>query len=56
MRVDLILKYLCLVKSRSIAKTLCEKHLVLINGEPARPSARVGAGSVVIDSIRLVAT
>jgi ribosomal 50S subunit-recycling heat shock protein len=44
MRVDLTLKYLCLVKSRSIAKTLCEKHLVLVDGEPARPSTRVSAG------------
>lgn len=44
MRVDLTLKYLCLVKSRSIAKALCEKRLVLVDGSPARPSTRVSAG------------
>jgi ribosomal 50S subunit-recycling heat shock protein len=44
MRVDLALKYLCLVKSRSIAKTLCDKHLVLVNDKPVRPSSRVGEG------------
>lgn len=44
MRVDLTLKYLCLVKSRSIAKALCERGLVLVDGEPARSSTRVTAG------------
>jgi ribosomal 50S subunit-recycling heat shock protein len=47
MRVDLTLKYLCLVKSRSIAKTLCEKGLVLVDGRTVRPAARPAAGSRV---------
>jgi len=44
MRVDLVLKYLCLVKSRSVAKTLCDNGLVLVDGAPVRPSSRVEAG------------
>ncbi len=44
MRVDLVLKYLCLVKSRSLAKALCESGRVLVDGEPVRPAARLSAG------------
>jgi ribosomal 50S subunit-recycling heat shock protein len=44
MRIDVVLKYLCLVKSRSIAKTLCEKRLVLVDGQPVRPAAQATAG------------
>jgi ribosomal 50S subunit-recycling heat shock protein len=44
MRVDLVLKYLCLVKSRSVAKALCGRQRVLVDGEPVRPSARLSAG------------
>ena len=39
MRVDLALKYLCLAKSRSSVKTLCDKQLITINGRVAKPSA-----------------
>ncbi len=45
MRIDLTLKYLCLVKSRSIAKTLCERQSILIDGKPVRPAAAVQAGA-----------
>ena len=45
MRIDLTLKYLCLVKSRSIAKTLCEREAVLVNGKTVRPSAAVPEGA-----------
>lgn len=47
MRIDLTLKYLCLVKSRSLAKTLCERQSVLIDGKPVRPSASAQAGARV---------
>ena len=47
MRVDLILKYLCLVKSRSMAKILCDRQLVLVDGRPVRPAASVAAGSQI---------
>jgi ribosomal 50S subunit-recycling heat shock protein len=41
MRIDLLLKYLCLVKSRSIAKSLCDKGAVRIFERPVRPSNQV---------------
>jgi ribosomal 50S subunit-recycling heat shock protein len=44
MRIDLALKYLCLVKSRSLAKSMCERERVLVNGSPARSSATVRPG------------
>ena len=47
MRVDLVLKYLCLVKSRSLARTLCDRDRVLLNGRPARASATVRDGDRV---------
>lgn len=47
MRIDLALKHLCIVKSRSIAKALCDGRLVLLEGKPARPSTPVAAGNRV---------
>lgn len=47
MRIDLVLKYLCLAKSRSIAKNLCDEGRVLINGKPAQASSTIHAGDRV---------
>ncbi len=47
MRVDLLLKSLCLVKTRSKAQKGCEAGFVSINGRRAKPSAEVRAGDVV---------
>jgi len=44
MRIDLTLKYLGLVKTRSIAKTLCDDGRVLVDGDSVRPSHRVAEG------------
>lgn len=44
-RIDLTLKYLCLVKSRSLAKNLCDRSLILVDGKPVRPAASVSAGA-----------
>ncbi len=44
MRTDLLLKYLCLVKSRSMAKNLCESGAVKIGERLARPSSNVTEG------------
>jgi len=44
MRIDLVLKHLCLAKSRSIVKGWCERDLVLINGNTARASSTVRPG------------
>jgi len=47
MRIDLALKYLCIVKSRSLAKALCDQGRVLVRGEPARSSLQLRAGDRV---------
>ena len=39
MRIDLALKYLCLAKSRSAVKTMCDMNAVNVNGRPAKPSS-----------------
>ena len=50
MRVDLALKYLCLVKSRSSVKQLCDGGAVRVNDHPAKPSALLHPGDrVTID-------
>ena len=47
MRIDLLLKSLCLVKTRSQAQRGCEAGGISINGRKAKPSAEVRAGDVV---------
>lgn len=41
MRIDLALKYLCLAKSRSAVKTLCDKKTLWLNDREAKPSSTV---------------
>jgi ribosomal 50S subunit-recycling heat shock protein len=47
MRIDLALKHLCLVKSRSIVKHLCGDGAVTINDRPARPASIARSGDTV---------
>jgi ribosome-associated heat shock protein Hsp15 len=47
MRVDLALKYLCLVKSRSSVKHLCDDGSLWINDHPVKPSATLRPGDRV---------
>lgn len=47
MRIDLLLNKLCLTRTRSIAKTACDKGLVGINGKTAKASAEVKAGDLI---------
>ena len=47
MRIDMLLNQLCLTKSRSIAKTACDKGLVALNGKPAKASAEVKEGDII---------
>lgn len=47
MRIDQLLKSLCLVKTRSQAHKGCEAGCVSINGKKAKPSAEVRQGDVV---------
>ena len=44
MRVDLALKRLLLVKSRTEAKEACDVGAVFVNGKPAKASAEVRVG------------
>jgi ribosomal 50S subunit-recycling heat shock protein len=46
-RVDLLLKALCLVKSRSRAQKGCEAGFISINGRKAKPSAEARPGDVI---------
>ncbi|MEE9271248.1 MAG: S4 domain-containing protein [Candidatus Krumholzibacteria bacterium] len=44
MRIDLALKYLCLAKSRSGVKTLCERSAITVNTRPAKASSTIHVG------------
>jgi ribosomal 50S subunit-recycling heat shock protein len=46
-RIDQLLKTLCLVKTRSQAHKGCEAGCVSINGKKAKPSSEVRPGDVV---------
>jgi ribosomal 50S subunit-recycling heat shock protein len=46
-RVDLALKRLLLVKSRSEAKEACDVGAVRVNGKPVKASGEVHAGDVL---------
>ncbi len=48
MRLDLLLNKLCLTKTRSIAKTACDKGLVNVNGRTAKASAIIKEGDIIV--------
>ncbi len=50
MRIDVFLKKICVVKSRSLAAKLCDEGKVLVNGRPAKSSKEVKVG----DEVRIV--
>jgi ribosomal 50S subunit-recycling heat shock protein len=47
MRIDLLLKRLCLVKSRTQGQKGCEAGFVKINGRRAKPGGAVHTGDIV---------
>lgn len=47
MRIDVFLKKICVVKSRSLAAKLCDEGKVLINGHPAKSSKDVKVGDEI---------
>ncbi|UCG52622.1 MAG: RNA-binding S4 domain-containing protein [Candidatus Latescibacterota bacterium] len=47
MRIDLALKYLCILKSRSSAKHLCSDNAILVNDLPVKPSTSVRTGDKI---------
>ena len=47
MRIDLFLKLMGIAKTRMIAKRMCEKAQVLLEGKPVKPSAEVKVGEIL---------
>lgn len=47
MRLDLLLKSLCLVKTRSLARKGCESGSIKVNGAEARPSREIREGDML---------
>ncbi len=47
MRIDLWLKYVCLVKHRSEATEMCKGGHVKLNGQRVKPAATVREGDVI---------
>lgn len=47
MRIDSLLKMLCLVKTRSLARKGCDTGNVRINGAVVKPSREVAEGDIV---------
>ena len=43
-RIDTLLHWLCLQKSRSLAARACREGRILLNGRSVRPSKEVGVG------------
>lgn len=48
MRLDLVLKQTCLIKRRTVAKTIVENGKVSINGKVAKPSTDVRDGDILL--------
>jgi len=44
MRIDLVLKYLCIAKSRSFVKSMCDRGAVEMGGKAVKSSAAVREG------------
>ena len=47
MRLDLFLKKACIVKSRTSAKTVCDRDAATVNGRVAKSSQELRAGDLV---------
>jgi ribosomal 50S subunit-recycling heat shock protein len=47
MRIDLLLKSLCLVKTRNQGRKGCESGYVRLNGKAVKPSREIRAGDVI---------
>ncbi len=47
MRADLLLKLLCLVKSRSQARKGCEEGFVRVGGRRIKPSTEIRTGDII---------
>jgi ribosomal 50S subunit-recycling heat shock protein len=47
MRIDLFLKKTLIVKQREIAKELCDKGMVKVNGTLSKPSREIREGDMI---------
>lgn len=47
MRIDKLLKVLMLIKRRTVANEMADEGFVLLNGRPAKPSAKVKQGDIL---------
>ncbi len=47
MRIDQVLHWLCLQKSRSMAGRNCKEERILVDEKPVRPAAKVHAGQII---------
>lgn len=47
MRVDLLLKSLCLVKTRNQGRKGCEAGCIAVNGRAAKASTEIRAGDII---------
>ncbi len=47
MRIDQVVHWLCLLKSRSLATRGCRERRILLNGQPVRPAHDVQAGDEI---------
>lgn len=47
MRVDVFLKKTLIVKQRAVAKTLCDKGYVRVNGTIAKPAQILKTGDII---------
>ena len=47
MRVDQFLRKTLLLKQRVVAKTLCDKQYVKLNGQSTKPSKHVEIGDII---------
>lgn len=48
MRLDKFLKVSRIIKRRTVAKEICDKGRIEINGRPAKPAAEVKAGDNLV--------
>ncbi len=48
MRIDKYLKVTRLIKRREVAKTLCDKQCVLINGKAAKPASEIKENDEIV--------
>lgn len=53
MRIDLFLKKILIFKKRNVAKAMCNKQLIKLNGRVVKPSHAIHKGDIIeIETIK----